>query len=94
MISRLNSGISGIFDPNELMLKSHSSVFRAFQIIQNDTKIVIIPWDFQLLNTFFNFCVGDCVGGHRRAKLSHISEDAPEKCASFDTSTVVGSQRG
>ena len=64
IIVRLNSGNFGIFDPSELMLKSHSSVCRAFQDIQIDTKIVIIPWDFQLLNKFLNFCVGDCVGGH------------------------------
>ena len=76
------------------MFKPRSSVCRAFQIIQNDTKIVIIPWYFQFLSKFLNFCVGDYVGGHRGAKLSHILEDELEQCASFDTGILLRSRNG
>ena len=40
----------------------NSSVCRAFEIIQNDTKIVTIPWGSTVKNKFWDFCVGDYVG--------------------------------
>ena len=50
--------------------------------------------EFSDKNSFSNFCVGDCVGGQRWAKLSQILKDALKNCASFDTSTVIGSHWG
>ena len=63
-MNRLNFGNFGIFFPSELILILNSSVGRAFEIIQNDMKIVTFPWDFKVENPCFNFCVGVYVGGH------------------------------
>ena len=38
--------------PSESTLNRHSSVSRVFLVIQNDTNIVTILWDFQLVNRF------------------------------------------
>ena len=46
-INRLNSGNFGIFFPNESILILKSSVCTAFEIIQDDIKIVRFPWDFK-----------------------------------------------
>ena len=73
---RLNSGNFRIFQIGESILNPHGSACKAFQIIQNDTKIDIVPWGFQLVNKLLNCCVGDYVGGHRGAKLSPRSKDA------------------
>ena len=42
-------------------------------------------------NHFENICVGKCVGGQPRAKLSHTSKDAQENFSSFDVYAVIGS---
>ena len=39
-------------------------VYKAFKVHQNDTTMVTNPWDFQMKNIFFNFCVVDSVGVH------------------------------
>ena len=59
-------------------------------MVQDDTKIVTIPWDFKVGIPCLNFCVGDYVGGHHATNFLSESKDALENSKSFDTSLVIG----
>ena len=80
---------SRIFYPSESILILNGSACGAFEIIQNDIKIGTIPWDFKVENPCFYFCVGENVGGQLATNFLHTSKDAPEDCASFDSSMVI-----
>ena len=54
----------------------NSSHCRASKIISNDTKLEEIPWELDVENPLFNFCVGVWVGGHAPANFLYISKDA------------------
>ena len=66
-IIRLYSGNFWIFDHTQSIMNIGSSVCRAWKMLSNDTKISMIPWDPDIKNAFWNFCVGEIVGGQRRA---------------------------
>ena len=93
-IRRLNSGNFGIFDHTQSFINLESSVCRAWEIISNDTKISMIPWEPDIKNSFWNFCVGVWVGGQPWTNFSQSSKDAQFNCASFDTSIVFGGRWG
>ena len=57
-ISRLNSGIFGIFKLSACNLNLNSSDCGASKIIYNDTKLEPIPWEQTRENSLLNFCVG------------------------------------
>ena len=57
-INRLNSGIFRIFEPSLGNFNLNGSDCRASKIIWNDTKLEAIPWEFNVENPLFNFCVG------------------------------------
>ena len=63
---RLNSGNFGDFLLTSI-LNPHSSVCKTLEIHENDTKMVKIPWDSQVENQFFDFCVGDFLGSNYRS---------------------------
>ena len=65
-IIRLNSGIFRIFEPIRWNLNLNNSDCRAWKIIQNDTKAESIPWEMNIENPKFYFCVGVWLGGHPR----------------------------
>ena len=73
---RLNSGIYRIFELSVRNLNLKSLDCRASKIISNDTKLEEIPWELDVENPLFNFCVGVWVGGHPPANFSHASKDA------------------
>ena len=75
-IIRLNSGIFTIFELSDLNLNLNSSDCRTRKIISNDIKLEAIPWELDIENQLFNFCVGVWVGGHAPANFSYISKDA------------------
>ena len=64
MNNQLNSGYSGNFDPSEWI----RTACRAFQVNQNDTKMAIIPWDFQAEKSFFKLSRGRS----RRWTYTHV----------------------
>ena len=66
-----------------------SSDCRASKIIWHDTKLEPIPWVLNIENHLFSICVGVWVGGHHATNFSHISKDAQENFASFDTNVAV-----
>ena len=92
-IRRLNSGNFGIFDHTQSFINLESSVCRAWEIISNDTKISMIPWEPDIKNSFWNFCVGVWVGGQPWTNFSQSSKDAPYHCASFDITFVTEQRR-
>ena len=67
---------SGIFEFSESKLNVNSSDYRASKIISNDTELEPIPWEPNMKNPIFHFCVGVCVGGHPPTNFSHVLKDA------------------
>ena len=49
----------------------NTSYCRALKIISNDTLLESVPWELNIENTIFNFCIGVWVGGHPWANLLH-----------------------
>ena len=94
IMNRLNSGIFGIFKLSAFKLNLKSSDCRASKIIQNDTKLEPIPWELNMENQLFGFCVGVWVGGHHPTNFSHISKDAQENSTSFDAYEIPAARRG
>ena len=85
----LNSGNFGTFHLSESMLILNGSVYRASEIIQNDTKIGIFFWGSKVEIHFFNFHVDESVGVRHGTKFWYKSKDELDDCASFDTSMAT-----
>ena len=60
------------------------------KIIKNDTKLEAVPWEPDVENPLFNFCVGVWVRGQDGTNFSQISKDAQKKSTSFNTDIVLG----
>ena len=63
-----------IFELSLRNLNLNSSDCRASKIISNDTKLEEIPWELNVENPLFNFCVGVWDGGNPGANFSDISK--------------------
>ena len=94
VMHRLNSGIFMIFELSIWNLNLNSSDCIAQKIIWNDTKLEPIPWELNMKNQFFDFCVGVLVSGHHLANLSHTSKDAKLNSTSFDPYEIPATRRG
>ena len=68
-MNRLNTGHFRIFELSLGNSNLNSSHCGASKIIWNETKLEAIPWELDVENPLFNFCVGVWIGGHPPAKL-------------------------
>ena len=70
---RLNSGNFAIFFSRESILILNNVACRALKIIQNDITIGTISWDFKVENSYFNFCMGENLGGRKMRYLEKFA---------------------